>query len=184
MILVTGGACYIGSHVCLALLEAGESLVVLDNLSNATLNNLQQVQRLTGSRIDFVNGDIRDAKTVASLFSQYSISDVIHLTGVKSVSESMTSPLSYYDNNVLGTLNLLNVMWQFNCKRFIFSSSTAAYEMPDTQAYLNKAPTTMLSVQQLEQVMSQTQADFAHLMNYPPIEVGSSSGTQQKPKAP
>lgn len=130
MILVTGGAGYIGSHVTLGLLEAGKPVVVLDNLSNSSSASLARVQELTGQQINFVVGDIRDATCLRAVFQDYPISAVIHLAGLKAVGESVVQPLRYYENNVAGTVCLLQVMTEFDCRNLVFSSSATVYGDP------------------------------------------------------
>lgn len=139
MILVTGGAGYIGSHTCLQLLESGHELVVLDNLSNSNTEALRRVQRLTGKTLQFVEGDIRDTKILDAVF-RYPITDVIHFAGLKAVGESVVEPLRYYDNNVNGMLNLLAAMTRHNCHRLIFSSSATVYGDPRTVPILEHFP--------------------------------------------
>ena len=103
-ILVTGGAGYIGSHTVLQLLEQDYGVVVLDNLANASAESLRRVEALTGKSVTFVQGDIRDTAVLDDIFSEHSISAVIHFAGLKAVGESVQKPLSYYENNVYGTL--------------------------------------------------------------------------------
>ncbi|HLR16556.1 MAG TPA: UDP-glucose 4-epimerase GalE [Alcanivoracaceae bacterium] len=129
-ILVTGGAGYIGSHTCLQLLEAGQQLVVLDNLSNASLESLRRVEALTGQSIPFVEGDIRSAEDLERVFTSYNISAVVHFAGLKAVGESVQQPLHYYDNNVVGTLRLLEAMERHGCRSLVFSSSATVYGDP------------------------------------------------------
>jgi UDP-glucose 4-epimerase len=129
-ILVTGGAGYIGSHTCIELLEAGHGVVVLDNLSNSSLESLKRVEIITASEITFVEGDIRDASLLAQLFSEHSFDSVIHFAGFKAVGESSLMPLSYYDNNVNGTLVLCQAMSDAGVKRLVFSSSATVYGDP------------------------------------------------------
>lgn len=129
MILVTGGAGYIGSHTCLELLNAGNDLVVLDNLSNSCAESLRRVQTLTGKTLQFVEGDIRDAAILDTVF-RYPIKAVIHFAGLKSVNESVAKPLEYYENNVQGTLTLLQVMRRHQVKTIVFSSSATVYGNP------------------------------------------------------
>jgi UDP-glucose 4-epimerase len=109
-ILVTGGAGYIGSHTCVELLNAGEDVLVLDNLSNSTSESLARVKLITDQSVEFIEGDIRDSAILKSIFSSYSISAVIHFAGLKAVGESCEMPLGYYDNNVYGTIILLQEM--------------------------------------------------------------------------
>lgn len=109
-ILVTGGAGYIGSHTCVELLTAGHDVVVLDNLSNSSVESLTRVQQLSGKSLDFIEGDIRDGETLDQLFAQHTIDAVIHFAGLKAVGESQQIPLTYFDNNITGSLNLVKAM--------------------------------------------------------------------------
>ncbi|NPA29436.1 MAG: UDP-glucose 4-epimerase GalE [Epsilonproteobacteria bacterium] len=127
-IFVTGGAGYIGSHTCVELLEAGYEVVVYDNLSNASVESLRRVERITGKPVAFVEGDIRD-KT-ALLSAMEGCSAVIHFAGLKAVGESVQKPLAYYDNNVCGTVTLLEAMRQKGIKTLVFSSSATVYGDP------------------------------------------------------
>jgi len=127
-ILVTGGAGYIGSHTVLLLLEAGHQVVVLDNLSNSS----REIERLAGKSVAFVEGDIRDANCLNTLFSDYDIAAVIHFAGLKAVGESVAMPLSYYDCNVTGSLRLLEAMERAGVHTMVFSSSATVYGDPAT----------------------------------------------------
>lgn len=131
-ILVTGGAGYIGSHTVLLLLEAGHQVVVLDNLSNSSRESLNRVERLAGKSVAFVEGDIRDANCLDTLFSDYDIAAVIHFAGLKAVGESVAMPLSYYDCNVTGSLRLLEAMERAGVHTMVFSSSATVYGDPAT----------------------------------------------------
>ena len=126
-ILVTGGAGYIGSHTCVELLNAGYEIVVLDNLCNAKKEVLGRITELTGKQFPFYEIDIRDSAALTQMFQKESIEAVIHFAGLKAVGESCEKPLEYYDNNVYGTVNLLQVMRAFDCKKFVFSSSATVY---------------------------------------------------------
>ena len=130
MILVTGGIGYIGSHTCIELLAAHYGLVVLDNLSNASLESLKRVEQITGATISFVEGDIRDQVLLRRVFTEFEIDAVIHFAGLKAVGESVAQPLRYYDNNVAGSVALFEVMAEFGCKRLVFSSSATVYGDP------------------------------------------------------
>lgn len=130
-ILVTGGVGYIGSHTCIELLEEF-NVVVLDNLSNSSKESLQRVEKITGKNITFINGDIRNPQDIEQVFAQHDVDAVIHFAGLKAVGESVAQPLYYYENNVLGTLNLLQVMAKHNCKKLVFSSSATVYGDPHT----------------------------------------------------
>ena len=129
-ILITGGAGYIGSHTCVVLLEAGYQIVVVDNLCNSSLESLNRVKTISGKNITFVEADIRDAAAMRALFKAHAISAVIHFAGLKAVGESAEKPQLYYDNNVVGSLNLFAVMREFNVKTIVFSSSATVYGDP------------------------------------------------------
>ena len=131
-ILVTGGAGYIGSHTCIALHEAGYEVVVYDNLSNSSHEAINRVASLIGQPINFVEGDIRDAKLLRHVFSDNQFFGVIHFAGLKAVGESVSKPLMYYDNNVSGTITLLEVMAEYDVKNLVFSSSATVYGDPET----------------------------------------------------
>ena len=129
-VLVTGGAGYIGSHTCVELLNEGYEIIALDNLSNSCEESLKRVQEICGKTLEFVNGDIRDRNQLDVLFSKNDISAVVHFAGLKAVGESVSIPLSYYDNNVYGTLVLLEAMKQARVKTLVFSSSATVYGDP------------------------------------------------------
>ncbi|MGM7317975.1 UDP-glucose 4-epimerase GalE [Idiomarina sp. ST10R2A5] len=129
-ILVTGGAGYIGSHTVVELLSEGYSVVVLDNLSNSTRESLKRAEKISGKNISFVKGDVRDKASLNKLFSQYTIQSVIHFAGLKAVGESVERPLHYYQNNVIGTFTLCEVMEAFGVKNLVFSSSATVYGEP------------------------------------------------------
>ncbi|MXR37639.1 UDP-glucose 4-epimerase GalE [Craterilacuibacter sinensis] len=129
MILVTGGAGYIGSHTCVQLLQAGQQLVVLDNLSNSKPEALRRVEKITGKQVLFVEGDILDREKLDLVF-RYPIKAVIHFAGLKAVGESVAQPLAYYNNNVCGTLKLLQAMQHHGVKNLVFSSSATVYGDP------------------------------------------------------
>ncbi|MCH8492461.1 MAG: UDP-glucose 4-epimerase GalE [Idiomarina sp.] len=141
MILVTGGAGYIGSHTVVELLQAGHEVLVLDNLCNSSLESLQRVSQITGRDVIFVKGDIRDATILQQIFSENTISAVIHFAGLKAVGESVRKPLDYYENNVAGTMILLQVMAEFGVKRMVFSSSATVYGDPASVPILESFPT-------------------------------------------
>ncbi len=132
MILVTGGAGYIGSHTCIELHEAGFDFVVFDNFCNSSLESLKRVEKIINKEIAFVEGDIRNANDLQSVFDTYKIDSVIHFAGLKAVGESVEKPLEYYDNNINGTIVLCNIMRKNNCKKIVFSSSATVYGDPHT----------------------------------------------------
>lgn len=129
-ILVTGGAGYIGSHACLTLLREGYDVVVLDNLSNASEKSLNRVQDMAGKELKFYEGDILDRDILNKIFSENDFDCCIHFAGLKAVGESVAKPWEYYNNNITGTLTLLDVMRQHNMKNIIFSSSATVYGDP------------------------------------------------------
>ena len=131
-ILVTGGAGYIGSHTCIELLESGHEVVVLDNLGNSSLESLKRVEKITQKSISFHQGDVRDKQILHQIFEQHEIDAVIHFAGLKAVGESVERPIEYYDTNVGGTFILADVMREFGCKTFVFSSSATVYGDPHT----------------------------------------------------
>lgn len=116
-ILITGGAGYIGSHTLVELANANYDFIVYDNLSNSSQESLKRVEKIIGKSITFINGDIRDTQKLKEVFSSHTIDSVIHFAGLKAVGQSVEQPLEYYDNNVVGTLRLLEVMKEFGCKK-------------------------------------------------------------------
>jgi UDP-glucose 4-epimerase len=130
MILVTGGAGYIGSHTCIELLQAGFETLVLDNLSNSSRESLIRAEKITGKRIKFIEGDVRDAQLLNTVFSTHDISGVIHFAGFKAVGESCEQPLMYYNNNIISTLVLCQAMEAAHVKNLVFSSSATVYGDP------------------------------------------------------
>lgn len=119
-ILVTGGAGYIGSHTCIALHQAGYEIVVYDNLSNSSCEAINRVSHLIGKPIEFIKGDIRDVKALRQVFDAHQFFGVIHFAGLKAVGESVAKPLLYYNNNVSGTITLLEVMAEYDVKNLVF----------------------------------------------------------------
>ncbi|MEP4147190.1 MAG: UDP-glucose 4-epimerase GalE [Halioglobus sp.] len=140
-ILVTGGAGYIGTHACVCLIEAGYSVVVLDNLCNASVEAVVRVEELTGKPVPLMQCDIRDAAGLDQLFASHDIAAVMHFAGLKAVGESVEKPLEYYDNNVNGTLVLLAAMERAGVDKFIFSSSATVYGDPASVPIKEDFPT-------------------------------------------
>lgn len=126
-ILVTGGAGYIGSHTCVALLEAGHTVVVADNLSNSKYETIDYVKQITNKEVKFYNIDVTDEHAVNDIFSSNSIDGIIHFAGLKAVGESVEIPLEYYYNNIVSTLVLTKACKKFGVKRLVFSSSATVY---------------------------------------------------------
>ncbi|MDZ4251841.1 MAG: UDP-glucose 4-epimerase GalE [Sulfuritalea sp.] len=130
MILVTGGAGYIGSHSCVALAQAGHDVLILDNLCNSRADVVDRLSTICGRRPVFIEGDCRDAALLDDLFDRHAIKAVMHFAGLKAVGESVAKPLAYYDNNIHGTLQLLAAMRRASVKTFVFSSSATVYGDP------------------------------------------------------
>ncbi len=139
-ILVTGGTGYIGSHTVVQLLEAGNKVVILDNLCNSNREVVNRIEQITGKRPDLVIGDIRDRATLRSLFANQTIDAVIHFAGLKAVGESVAEPLKYYDNNVSGSIVLFEEMARANVKTLVFSSSATVYGDPGVVQYTEDLP--------------------------------------------
>ena len=131
VILVTGGAGYIGSHTCVELLNDGHEVVVVDNFCNASPLSVERVREITGKKVKLYTGDVRDAALMEKIFSENAVDWVIHFAGLKAVGESCAKPVEYYDNNLGGTLVLLKAMRAHNCKRIVFSSSATVYGTPE-----------------------------------------------------
>jgi len=129
-VLCTGGAGYIGSHTCVELLEAGYSVVVIDNLCNSSADSLDRVKQITGKDLVFYHADIRDSAALNRIFSQHAIATVIHFAGLKAVGESTQIPLDYYENNIAGSINLFQAMKRHHVKSIVFSSSATVYGDP------------------------------------------------------
>lgn len=139
-ILVTGGAGYIGSHTCIALHQADYDIVVYDNLSNSSREAINRVSSLIGQPIEFIEGDIRDTELLRQVFTEHQFFGVIHFAGLKAVGESVAKPLLYYNNNVSGTINLLEAMAEANVKNLVFSSSATVYGDPEVLPIDEKSP--------------------------------------------
>lgn len=139
-ILVTGGSGFIGSHTVVELLEDGREVVVVDNLSNSSLTALNRVEEITGKHVVFYQADIRDRKALEEVFAKEKIESCIHFAGLKAVGESVEKPWEYYDNNITGTLTLIDVMRKHNVKNIIFSSSSTVYGDPDCVPVTEESP--------------------------------------------
>lgn len=140
-ILITGGAGFIGSHTVVELLNAGHHPIILDNLSNASPKVIQRVADITGKTPTFYEGDIRDRALLQQIFAQHSIDSVIHFAALKAVGESVAQPLRYYDNNVSGSLILLEEMEKAGVRSIVFSSSATVYGDPETVPITESSPT-------------------------------------------
>lgn len=144
-VLVTGGAGYIGSHTCIELLQAGHEVIVLDNLSNSSEEALHRVQQLTQKSLVFIQGDIRDHQVLEQIFDEYKIDAVIHFAGLKAVGESQQVPLVYFDNNIAGSIALVQAMQKAQVYRLVFSSSATVYDEANISPLKEEMPTGMPS---------------------------------------
>lgn len=139
-VLVTGGTGYLGSHACLELLENGYEVVVVDNLINSSCKSIERVKQLTGKSLVFYKGDLLDRPFLEKLFSEQKIDCCIHFAGLKAVAESVKMPWEYYNNNINGTLVLLDVMRKFSVRNLIFSSSATVYGDSDVMPIKETCP--------------------------------------------
>ena len=155
-VLVTGGAGYIGSHTCLKLLEKKHSIHVVDNLSNSHLTSLDRVRKLTNTNFDFSNCDIRDFAQLSSIMKGFKPDVVLHFAGLKSVSESVSSPALYYDVNVGGTAVLLQAMDNIGCANIVFSSSATVYGIPQYLPCDEKHPLSPVNPYGKSKLMAET----------------------------
>ena len=142
-ILVTGGAGYIGSHTCVELLNARHEVIVLDNLCNSSSESLSRVEKLTKKSLTFVEGDIRDSQLLDQVFQQNSIDAVIHFAGLKAVGESQQIPLAYFDNNIAGSISLVQAMQRAQVYKLVFSSSATVYGEDNPSPYQEDMPLSM-----------------------------------------
>ena len=139
-ILVTGGAGFIGSHTIIELVNAGHEVVIIDNLVNSNEKSIQEVEKIIGKSITFYHEDIRNKSKLLEIFLKEKPTGVIHFAALKAVGESVQIPLTYYENNISGTLTLLQVMKEVQCKNIIFSSSATVYGDPHTVPILEDFP--------------------------------------------
>ncbi len=139
-ILVTGGAGYIASHTNVVLLNAGYEIVAVDNFYNSDINAVKNVEKITGKSITFIEGDVCDKAFMESVFDAHDIHAVIHFAGLKAVGESCAIPLKYYQNNLISTLTVLEVMEKHNVRNFVFSSSATVYGVPKKLPLTEESP--------------------------------------------
>lgn len=140
-ILVTGGTGYIGSHAAVELIQAGYEVEILDNLYNSKIEVLGRIEEITGVKPQFYDVDLRDAEALAKVFAENKFDAVIHFAGLKAVGESVEQPLRYYENNVGGTVNLLECMEEYGVKRIVFSSSATVYGVQESPKYVESMKT-------------------------------------------
>jgi UDP-glucose 4-epimerase len=145
-ILVTGGTGYIGSHMTVQLLDAGASVVIIDNLCNSKRKVIDRIEAITGKRPAFVAGDIRDRKVLQETFRNYPINAVMHFAGLKAVGESEAEPFKYFDNNVTGSIVLFEEMARAGIRTLVFSSSATVYNNPGHAQYREDAPLAPINV--------------------------------------
>ncbi|NTU77097.1 MAG: SDR family NAD(P)-dependent oxidoreductase, partial [Alphaproteobacteria bacterium] len=195
-ILVTGGAGYIGSHTCVALLEAGHDVVVYDNLKNSSAGALERIQQITGRALAFIQGDIRDSAALDRLFQAHPPEVVFHFAGLKSVAESVRDPLAYYDTNVNGSLCLLRAMDRAGMRRLIFSSSATVYDLAAPLPFREDSPLaaaspygeTKLTVERLLQNLAQSSREtgknweFIALRYFNPVGAHASGLLGENPR--
>ncbi len=191
-ILVTGGAGYIGSHTCVLLLEAGYEVVVLDNLSNSSPKSIGRVEKITGKKMKFYECDILDKDGMRKIFSENDIDAVIHFAGLKAVGESVAEPLKYYENNISGTVCLLEVMNEFDVKKMVFSSSATVYGMTDKVPLTEDLPTsanspygqTKLMIEQIltDLAVSDKEWSISLLRYFNPVGAHESGNIGENPK--
>ena len=193
MILVTGGLGYIGSHTCVALAQAGHQLSIVDNLCNSKPSVLERIRELApGAAIEFHRADLRERAALDAVFAAQPIDAVVHFAGLKAVGESVERPLLYWDNNVGGTIALLEAMQQHGVRKLVFSSSATVYGLPEYLPYREEHPLrpespygrTKLAIEQLLSDKSGSEPDFryASLRYFNPIGAHPSGRIGEDPR--
>lgn len=192
-LLITGGTGFIGSHTAIELLEQGYDVVILDNLSNSQKEVVKVIEEITKKKAVFYEGDVCDKTLLESIFKEHKIDAVIHFAGYKAVGESVKQPLKYYDNNLISTIHLLEVMEQYNCKKLVFSSSATVYGNPKTLPIKEDFPlsttnpygTTKLFIEQMLQDISAADASWsiANLRYFNPIGAHESGLLGESPNS-
>ncbi len=191
-VLVTGGAGYIGSHTCVQLLDAGHEVTVVDNLSNSCVAAIHRVEEITGKAIKFYEADLVDKEKVREIFKENKFDAVIHFAGLKAVGESVSMPLKYYQNNLISTMNLLEIMTEFGVKKMVFSSSATVYGKPKTVPIREDFPLsctnpygrTKLMIEEMlrDLAVADSQWDIAILRYFNPIGAHESGLIGEDPK--
>lgn len=190
-VLVTGGTGFIGSHTCVELLQRGHEVTILDNLSNSRQEVVDRIGRIAGTAPTFVQGDVRDGEILRQMIAQSRIEAVIHFAALKAVGESWQKPLAYFDNNIVGSLRLVEAMREHGVHRFVFSSSATVYGEPDTCPIPESASTgvtnpygrTKLVVEQLLSDISTSDPGFhvASLRYFNPVGAHESGLIGEEP---
>ena len=193
-VLVTGGTGYIGSHTCIELLENGHEIIVMDNLCNSLESVNDTIDAVTGKTHKFYKADLLDIDALERIFSENEIDAVIHFAGLKAVGESVELPLTYYHNNITGTLNLLNTMKKHGCKKIVFSSSATVYGVPKSVPIKEDFPlsttnpygSTKLMIEQIlkDLYKSDNEMDITILRYFNPVGAHSSGLLGDNPKFP
>ncbi|MBO5138423.1 MAG: UDP-glucose 4-epimerase GalE [Bacilli bacterium] len=191
-ILVTGGCGFIGSHTCIELINSGYDVVIIDNLSNSSIDVIDKIEKITGVKPIFYEGDVRDRLLLDKIFSEHEISSVIHFAGFKAVGESVLKPLMYYRNNLDSTITLLEVMNDNNCKKIVFSSSATVYGKPKSLPIKEDFPlsttnpygTTKLMIEQIlgDLFISDNDWSIAVLRYFNPIGAHTSGLLGENPR--
>ena len=191
MILLTGGLGYIGSHTCVELLKRGERIVIMDNLSNSREETMDNIKAISNAGFIFYKADLLDKESMRRIFSENKIDAVVHFAGLKAVGESVAKPLEYYKNNVEGTLNLLEIMKEFDCNKMVFSSSATVYGSPERVPITEDMPlsttnpygTTKLMIEQILQDYAKANKQFkvAILRYFNPIGAHESGAIGEDP---
>ncbi len=191
MILLTGGLGYIGSHTCVELLKRGERIVIMDNLSNSREEAMDNIKAISNAGFIFYKADLLDKESMRRIFSENKIDAVVHFAGLKAVGESVAKPLEYYKNNVEGTLNLLEIMKEFDCNKMVFSSSATVYGSPERVPITEDMPlsttnpygTTKLMIEQILQDYAKSNKQFkvAILRYFNPIGAHESGAIGEDP---
>lgn len=167
-ILVTGGTGYIGSHTVVELLKSGKEIVIVDNLSNSSIETIDKIKQITKKDFNFYNADLLNEEEIEKIFQENEIDSVIHFAALKAVGESVQKPLEYYHNNITGTLVLLKVMKKYGCKKIVFSSSATVYGNPQELPIKEEFPLsatnpygyTKLMIEQILKDISVADKDF------------------------
>ena len=192
IVCITGGTGFIGSHICISLIETGHKVILLDNLSNSSVSVLDNIQDITSIKPDFYQIDIRDYDKLHKFFMQNKIDCVIHCAALKCISESTKNPLEYYENNITGTINLIKAMRDGDCYNLIFSSSATVYGEPEkiplteeckTNA-LNPYGRTKLYIEEILQDLSNSEPKWTFIMlrYFNPVGAHPSGKIGENPK--